>query len=276
MAAVVVTSVGGGIWVQTVTSKSRSLRRTSASSPVVFQTVSANSNRMGPRQCFSYASFTPSTDGTAFLGGEHISEFRSLRARVASQSVSPLGHVSRRQLTTRSAGQDSDVPAFQGFPPMQTKPAFYWRLLALIPYIMPLAMGFGHSDTAYTVFPFLESYELLAEPFHTNVIMNLPGWWAITYFFTAYLGVVRNNRFPHFLRFHVIMGMLLEILMQVIGTVNDWLPSSFYWGRISAHVWVVITVMYLFTVIECVLCALRGMYADVPFIADAAYFQIPY
>ncbi|KAK3036356.1 hypothetical protein RJ639_031763 [Escallonia herrerae] len=47
-------------------------------------------------------------------------------------------------------------------------------------------------------------------------------------------------------------------------------------GDLGMHFWTTIAFAYLFTVLESMRCALAGMYADVPFVCDAAYIQIPY
>ena len=168
-----------------------------------------------------------------------------------------------------------DVPSYKGFPPMLNKPRWWWRTMACIPYLMPLSETWMYAETAYNVHSFLEDYEFCTYPFLT-FIGRLPSWFLLAYFFGAYLGIVRNNRWPHFIRFHVVTGMLLEILVQVVGTVNDWVPPSLYWGKFGAYYWLGIAFAFFFTVIECIRCALNGMYADVPFISDASYMQIPF
>ncbi|KAJ7555321.1 hypothetical protein O6H91_05G032100 [Diphasiastrum complanatum] len=168
-----------------------------------------------------------------------------------------------------------DIPSYKGFPPMTEKPKWWWRVLACIPYLMPLCETWMYAETAYSLHSFLEDYEFCTYPFLV-LLGKLPGWFLLAYFFAAYLGIVRNNRWPHFLRFHVVTGMLLEIIVQVVGTVNDWIPQAIYWGKFGAHYWLAVAIAFLFTVIECIRCALRGMYADVPFLSDASYMQIPY
>lgn len=179
----------------------------------------------------------------------------------------------RRTGSPRAATED--VPSFKGFAPMQEKPKFWWRILACVPYLMPLSETWMYAETAYSLHGFLEDYEFCTYPF-LILIGSLPSWFLLAYFFGAYLGVVRNNRWPHFLRFHVVTGMLLEIIVQVIGTVNDWVPQAVYWGKFGAHYWLAVTFAFLFIVLDCIRCALNGMYADVPFLSDASYMQIPY
>ncbi|XP_002984506.2 protein TIC 20-I, chloroplastic [Selaginella moellendorffii] len=179
--------------------------------------------------------------------------------------------------TTRTRAQKSpeDVPAFKGFPPMQGKPAWYWRLLALVPYIMPLCESWMYAETAYNLHCFIEQYEFWTYPV-LRLLGRLPSWFLLAYFFVAYLGIVRRNVWPHFFRFHVVTGMLLEIILQVMGTLNDWIPHGIYWGKIGAHFWLAVFWTYFLTTLETIRCAIMGMYADIPFISDAAYMQIPY
>ncbi|KAB5557619.1 hypothetical protein DKX38_008528 [Salix brachista] len=168
-----------------------------------------------------------------------------------------------------------DVPYSYRFPPMTKKPRWWWRTLACLPYLMPLHETWMYAETAYHLHPFLEDFEFLTYPF-LGAIGRLPSWFLMAYFFVAYLGVVRRKEWPHFFRFHVVMGMLLEIALQVIGTVSRWMPLAVYWGKLGMHFWTAVAFAYLFTVLECIRCALAGMYADVPFACDAAYIQIPY
>ncbi|KAL3651118.1 Protein TIC 20-I, chloroplastic [Castilleja foliolosa] len=168
-----------------------------------------------------------------------------------------------------------DVPQNYRFPPMTEKPKWWWRTLACLPYLMPLHETWMYAETAYHLHPFLEDFEFLTYPF-LGALGKLPSWFLMAYFFVAYLGVVRRKEWPHFFRFHVVMGMLLEIALQVVGTVSRWMPLAWYWGKIGMHFWTAVAFAYMFTVLECIRCALAGMYADVPFVCDAAYIQIPY
>ncbi|KAJ8627797.1 hypothetical protein MRB53_021104 [Persea americana] len=168
-----------------------------------------------------------------------------------------------------------DIPYSWRHPPMTKKPRWWWRTLACLPYLMPLHETWMYAETAYHLHPFLEELEFLTYPF-LGTIASLPSWFLMAYFFAAYLGIVRRKEWPHFFRFHVVMGMLLEIALQVIGTVSRWMPLAVYWGKIGVHFWTAVAFAYLFTVLECMRCALGGMYADIPFVCDAAYIQIPY
>ncbi|KAL5718424.1 Protein TIC 20-I [Ranunculus cassubicifolius] len=204
---------------------------------------------------------------TSHLSGEHGRVTHTIPVLLYRHNKT-----TRKSLVPRAS---KDVPTSFRFPPMETKPKWYWRMLACLPYLMPLHETWMYAETAYHLHPFLEDFEFLTYPF-LEAIGRLPSWFLMAYFFAAYLGVVRKKEWPHFFRFHVVMGMLLEIALQVIGTVSRWMPQAVYWGKVGMHFWTAISFAYLFTVLECIRCALAGMYADIPFVCDAAYIQIPY
>ncbi|KAK2660587.1 hypothetical protein Ddye_007120 [Dipteronia dyeriana] len=204
-----------------------------------------------------------SATSTPLLSGDHGSLLCSIPS------------LPRRHRSCLSPCASKDIPSSFRFPPMTKKPRWWWRALASLPYLMPLHETWMYAETAYNLHPFLESFEFLTYPFLES-IGQLPIWFLMAYFFVAYLGVVRRKEWPHFFRFHVVMGMLLEIALQVIGTVSRWLPLGLYWGKFGMHFWTAMAFAFLFTVLECIRCALAGMYADIPFVCDAAYIQIPY
>ncbi|KAK4599854.1 hypothetical protein RGQ29_009771 [Quercus rubra] len=156
----------------------------------------------------------------------------------------------RRQKSRMTPQASKDVPYSFRFPPMTKKPRWWWRTLACLPYLMPLHETWMYAETAYHLHPFLEDFEFLTYPISWS-------HWAVAklvldgILFVAYLGIVRRKEWPHFFRFHVVM-------------VCCW---RLHCSR---------GIAYLFTVLESIRCALAGMYADIPFVCDAAYIQIPY
>lgn len=168
-----------------------------------------------------------------------------------------------------------DIPYSFRYPPMTKKPRWWWRTLACLPYLMPLHETWMYAETAYNLHPFLEDFQFLTYPF-LRALGRLPVWFLLAYFFFAYLGIVRRKEWPHFFRFHVVMGMLLELALHLVGIISRWMPAGIYWSKLGMHTWTILGFGHLFTVLMCMRFALTGMYADVPFISDAAYIQIPY
>lgn len=161
------------------------------------------------------------------------------------------------------------------YPPMTEKPKWWWRTLASIPYLIPLHGTWKCAEHAFHISPFLEQLEFFAESFN-YFIWSIPGWFWMAYSIALYLGVVRRRQWPHFLRFHVVNSVLLENLLDTMIIVCGWMPHLVFRGQAGLHFWTAIAVAYLFTVFECIRCSLGGMYADVPFVCDAAYMQCDY
>ncbi|GMH23113.1 hypothetical protein Nepgr_024956 [Nepenthes gracilis] len=137
---------------------------------------------------------------------------------------------------------------------------------------MPIYATLVYAETTYHLHPVLEDFEYLTEPLLLT-LGSLPSLFLMAQSTALYLGIVRRKEWPHFFRFHVVMGMLLENAVQVMGTVSRWLPLSVCKGKFPMHFWTAIVVAQLFTMFECVRCALAGMYPEVPFISDAAYIH---
>ncbi|CAH1430093.1 unnamed protein product [Lactuca virosa] len=218
---------------------------------------------------------TPFVHLSAASSGGDVSH---LTPKKTATNLSPKGKgkgKGKRYSSISPKASKDTTPLSYKFPPMEKKPKWYWRSLACLPYLMPLHETWMYAETAYHLHPFLEDFEFLTYPF-LSALGGLPSWFLIAYFIIAYLAIVRRKEWPHFIRFHVVSGMLLEIALQVTGTIWRWLPTAWYWGKIGMHFWTAFAFAFLFTVLECVRCALAGMYADVPFVSDAAYIQIPY
>ncbi|XP_059634507.1 protein TIC 20-I, chloroplastic-like [Cornus florida] len=181
----------------------------------------------------------------------------------------------RRRSFISPRAASKDVPySFRNPAAMAERPRWWWRTLACLPYLMPLHEPWMFRETAYRLHPFFENIECFTYRFRL-ALCSFPSWFTMAYFFATYFGVVKNKEWPQFFRFHVTMGMLLEIVLQVMWTVSNWMPVAVYFPKIGMHYWSAVTFVYLFTVLECLRCALSGMYAHkIPFVCDAAYMQV--
>ncbi|XP_057470788.1 protein TIC 20, chloroplastic-like [Actinidia eriantha] len=178
-------------------------------------------------------------------------------------------------LTPRASKDDVPTGSFR-YPAMTTKPRWWWRVLACVPYLLPFHNTWVYTETAYHLHAFFEVFNIWTKPFLVS-LSRLPSWFFFTYVILGHLCVVRRKEWPHFLRFNVAMGLLMDLSLQIVGIVTKrWMPRAIYWGKLGMHFWTFFGFAFLFTVIECVRCTLMGKYADVPFVSDAAYIQIPY
>ncbi|GMI79768.1 translocon at the inner envelope membrane of chloroplasts 20-IV [Hibiscus trionum] len=103
-------------------------------------------------------------------------------------------------------------------------------------------------------------------------INGFPPWFLLIYKHFGYKWIVKNKDWPHFIRFHVMMGMLLRTGLQLVRYTSKLFPFMQYDGMLGMHFWAAIVVCFIFVLLECVGCALAGKYAaDIPFVSDAAY-----
>ncbi|KAF2318267.1 hypothetical protein GH714_004011 [Hevea brasiliensis] len=115
------------------------------------------------------------------------------------------------------------------FPLLDEKPEWWWRTLACLPYLIALQL----SDAGYFLQPFLEHHDYFQDLiyFVPGAVSRLPPWFTMLYYYIAYIGIVKNKEWPHFL------GVGLA---------------------------------YILVLLQCVRCALAGGYAHIPGISDAA------
>ncbi|GAB4849588.1 Protein TIC 20-I, chloroplastic [Ancistrocladus abbreviatus] len=137
---------------------------------------------------------------------------------------------------------------------------------------MALHEAWFYAEMAYSPHPFQESFEALTHPF-LQAVGRLPSWFQMISFTVAYLGIVKRKEWPHFFRFHVILGMLTEVSLQVIGTASGLTPLNIFWGNFGMYYWIAVAFVFLVLGLECIRCALAGMYPDIPFLCEAAYIH---
>lgn len=187
----------------------------------------------------------------------------SASSSLLSGELGSLSHtipkLTKRRQSNLTPRASKDVPSSHRYPPMSKKPRWWWRMLACLPYLMPLHETWMYAEMTYHLHPLLEDLEFLTYPF-LGAIGRLPSWFLMAYFFVAYLGIVRRKEWPHFFRFHVVMGMLLERALQVVGSLSCWMPLAVCWGKIGMHFWTARAFAYIFMVLESMRCALAGMF----------------
>ncbi|KAJ0264996.1 Protein TIC 20-IV [Hirschfeldia incana] len=153
-------------------------------------------------------------------------------------------------------------------PKILERPEWWWRTLACIPYLISLQI----SDVGFYVQPFLEKYDVIGDMiyFIPGAINRWPSWFFMLYCYLGYMFVVKNKELPHYFRFHMMMGMLLETALQIIWCTSNFFPLIHFKGRLGMYYWMAIGFTYICLLLECIRCALAGIYAQIPFVTDAA------
>ncbi|EES05420.1 hypothetical protein BDA96_04G228500 [Sorghum bicolor] len=185
------------------------------------------------------------------------------------KGIKPL--LSSPKLKSRTqVGCQASLSSFS-YPELSSKPKWWWRTLACVPYLLPLHNMWGHADAIYQLHPYLQRFSLPYAFIDTMAL--LPGWLFLAIFMTIYFFVVRRKWSPHFLRFHIILAILLDTGSQALATACNWNPSIVFQGKQMAYFWMTMAFIQIFTVVECMRCALSGVYANIPFISHAAFIH---
>ncbi|KAK3127432.1 hypothetical protein QOZ80_7AG0573210 [Eleusine coracana subsp. coracana] len=197
----------------------------------------------------------------------------TLKAFSSKNSVKGITSLATRHNQHRRSEvvcQASSLASFS-YPELTSKPRWWWRTLACVPYLLPLHNMWSYADAIYQLHTYLQGFTLLYTFIDTMTL--LPGWLFLVIFMTVYFFVVRRKWSPHFLRFHVILAILLDTGSQAVATMCTWVPSIVYQGNPMQYFWMTMAFIQIFTVLECMRCALNGMYPNVPFISHTAFIH---
>jgi hypothetical protein len=94
-------------------------------------------------------------------------------------------------------------------------------------------------------------------------------------FIILYLAVVRNERIKHFIRFNVLQAIILDIALILIGLGFDILSvglPSFVLGVLNSTVFLGAIAAIGYSIVQ----SLRGLYAEIPVISEAVYYNLRY
>ncbi len=155
------------------------------------------------------------------------------------------------------------------------------RFYAALPYALPMIEALSFGMLLLTLFPFLGLILLPLQPFlfvYGQLNYFLGGYAGLVIFFALYLLVVRNDKISHFIRFNTMQALLFGIAASLVRIVLDLLGLTS--GLVGASLPLPLAVIYsaiflgvigasIFSLVQ----VIRGRYAEVPYISDAAYAQ---
>lgn len=199
-----------------------------------------------------------------------------LRGNEAGRSQKTSILLRQRKSSTLVQAKKDNSSITMPFPKMTEKPEWWWRTLACLPYLASLQM----SEVGFYIQPFAEHYQLFGNLiyFVPGAIKRLPWWFTSAYCIGAYYGVVKNKQWPHFFRYHVIMAMLLDTMLQVVGQSSNLFPLINFNGTFGIEYWAALALLYILILLECIRCALAGKYVKFPFFSISAlvhtYFTV--
>ncbi len=147
------------------------------------------------------------------------------------------------------------------------------RIFSSLPYLLPLTSSIGFSSAVLQEIPTLRT---VLAPLLLPVLwiyQTLP-FASLIIFFALFLLVVRNEKVPHMIRFNTMQALLVDILMVVVGLVLPILgrvdSSNLVVVALSSTVFIGVLAIVIFSVVQ----SLRGLYAEIPTLSEAAYMQV--
>lgn len=146
------------------------------------------------------------------------------------------------------------------------------RLLALLAYLLPWSDGVPFGRYLFSLFPALQWLTLPALP--VLMLQQMVPFGGFLLFLVLYLAVVRNQKVPYYLRFHVLQAILIDIVLVVVSLAFTVLlaplGAGFAVRTLSNTVFMAVLVLVLFAIIEC----LRGRQAEIPSLSEAVRMQL--
>jgi uncharacterized membrane protein len=144
------------------------------------------------------------------------------------------------------------------------------RTISALVYLLPLIYVLPFGYLLLRQFPALA---LLFAPLIT-IYVGLP-FVGIIVFFALWFAVVRNDKLSYFVRFNAMQAILLDILLILCNLVMNILSMTF--GRYSLLNETLNNTIFLATLAACVYAmfqSVRGLYAEIPAISEAASSQV--
>jgi uncharacterized membrane protein len=147
------------------------------------------------------------------------------------------------------------------------------RVFASLPYLLPLTTSIGFAGAILQEFPAVGN---VLAPLLLPVLLvyrTIP-FASIIIFFALFLLVVRNEKVHHFIRFNTMQALLVDIVIVVFGFILPILgnvdTSNVVVIALSSTVFLGVLAIFIFSVVQ----SLRGLYAEIPTLSEAAYMQV--
>lgn len=146
------------------------------------------------------------------------------------------------------------------------------RILASLPYLLPLLDVYPFGQFLLRQFPFLGFIYLPLQPL-------LALYYGFTFagliiFFVLYLAVVRNERISHFIRFNTMQAILIGILLSLVGLTFQILGPALGRNILTETLFNIVFLGTLVASFYSVIQSLIGRYAELPAISEASYMQV--
>lgn len=203
--------------------------------------------------------------GPSFLPKSPLQPHRSERKAVITLSQGGAG-------AAGGAEDDDEVKKGWKFGRNEGPMSWGWKLMCAILYMLPWVDV--TEKTVYFIerFPAFHWTEYFTEPFEHWFYIH--EWAPLIIFFGTYLGIVRNKKIPHVARYHIMMGVMLDIIAMILIVVEENLPFGVLWTPWSDLFYALMFWFIFLLVAYCLFFCFIGWYCEIPLISDGVYMQI--
>ena len=154
----------------------------------------------------------------------------------------------------------------------KARPAPYLRIVAILPFIIPLMGTIAFTHSAYSMIPLLKHAMFIFAPamqiFYGNQFIPF-----LT-FFALFLLVVRNEKLPHFVRYCTMQAILLDICCMLGGLIMQYMPIFVMVSWMGEWMELAVLANSFFALFYSIFNALQGLYPEIPIITEAVYAQV--
>ncbi|MBE9138142.1 hypothetical protein IQ254_13265 [Nodosilinea sp. LEGE 07088] len=155
-------------------------------------------------------------------------------------------------------------------------PTILDRILAALPYILPITAGLPYGFQLIRQFPVFGFLLLPLSPL-ISLYATLEGaipFFGLIVFFALILLVVRNENISRFIRFNTMQAILLSFILAVCGLILSLLDPSLFGALLSSTLANVLFLGMLLSVGYSLVQTFRGLYAEIPTISEAVHMQV--
>jgi uncharacterized membrane protein len=157
-----------------------------------------------------------------------------------------------------------------------SSPSITDRILAALPYVLPVIVGLPYGIQLITDFPIFGFLLVPLSPLLTiyGTLQSTIPFFGLIIFFALILLVVRNPNINHFIRFNTMQAILLNIILVVFSLVLSLFDPSIFGNLIVSTLNNVLFLGMLAAVGFSMVQTFRGLYAEIPTISQAVHMQV--
>ena len=146
------------------------------------------------------------------------------------------------------------------------------KIIAISLYLLPWSDAIPFGSSLFIQFPVLQYIVVPALPL--LILERLIPFGGLIIFFALFIGVVRNNNIPYFIRFNALQAVLVDICILLLSYALQILirplGSDLFFRTISSTCLVAALSVIIFSISEC----MQGKEPDLPGISDAVRMQL--